>query len=124
MCTFGIHSCSHTVILPKHGSNGLNVKSNIYIHRTHSQVITAHHTSSLAIMEGAFMIIIGVMAIPMTVEITVMKKDVVCDTRWEETLCFIHIFIYLQDCDIKTVKYFKAKVYFSRGNTKFFPLRY
>ena len=56
----------------------------IYIHRTHSQVITVHHTSSLATMEGAFMIIIGVMAIAMTVEITVMKKDAVCDTRWEE----------------------------------------
>ena len=51
------------------------------------QVITVHHASSLVAMEGAFLILIGVMAI-MTVEITVMKMDV-SNGRYEETQCFI-----------------------------------
>ena len=49
-----------------------------------SQVITVRMTSSLVAMEGAFLIMIGVMAI-MTVEITVMKMDV-SNGRWEEIL--------------------------------------
>ena len=51
------------------------------------QVITVHHTSLLVPMEGAFLILIGVMAL-MTVEITVMKMDV-SNGRWEETRCSI-----------------------------------
>ena len=43
-----------------------------------------HHTSLLVTMEGAFLIIIGVMAI-MTVEITVMNMDV-SYRRGDETL--------------------------------------
>ena len=39
-----------------------------------------HCTSSRVTMEGAFLIIVGVMALT-TVEITVMKKDVVCDVK-------------------------------------------
>ena len=49
-----------------------------------SQVITVHHTSLHVTIEGALLIIIGVMAI-MIVEITVTKMDAVCDVRWEET---------------------------------------
>ena len=53
-----------------------------------SQVLTiVHRTNSLVTMEGAFLMILGVMAI-VTVEITVMKMDV-SDGRWEETH-FIH----------------------------------
>ena len=40
-----------------------------------SQVITVYPTSSLVTMEGAFLMIISVMA-QMTVEITVTKMDV------------------------------------------------
>ena len=49
-----------------------------------SQVIPVHVT-----MESAFILISGVMAM-MTVEITVMKKDV-GDGRWGETHCFAYI---------------------------------
>ena len=48
-----------------------------------SQAMSVQRTSSFVTMEGAFLIMIGVMAI-MTVEIAVMKKDAVCDVRWEE----------------------------------------
>ena len=77
----------------------MKLNPHMYIHPTCLQVITVHHTSSLATMEGAFMKIIGVMAMTMTVEITVMKKDVVCDARWGET-----VFLYMcsQNCDIIT----------------------
>ena len=50
-----------------------------------SQVITVHRL--LVTMEGAFLILVGVMAI-MTVEITVMKMNV-SNGRCEETQCFI-----------------------------------
>ena len=42
------------------------------------QIITAHRTSSLVTMESAFTMITGVITM-MTVEITVTKKDAVCD---------------------------------------------
>ena len=48
-----------------------------------SQVIAVHRTSLLVTMEGVFLVLTGVTTI-MTVEITVMKKDAVCDVRWEE----------------------------------------
>ena len=51
-----------------------------------SQVIAVHVK-----MESAFIMMVGVMAM-MTVEITVMKKDV-GDGRWEETHCFAHIIL-------------------------------
>ena len=51
---------------------------------TFLQVIAVHVT-----MEGALIMMVGVMAM-MTVEITVMKKDV-CDGRWGETHCFAHL---------------------------------
>ena len=54
---------------------------------THSQVITVHRISLLVTMEGAFLITIGVTTI-MTVEITVMKMDAVCDVKWEKTLFY------------------------------------
>ena len=50
-----------------------------------SQVIPVHVT-----IESALSMIVGVMAM-MTVEITVMKKNV-GDGRWGETRCFAHIF--------------------------------
>ena len=43
-----------------------------------SQIV--HPTSSFVTMEGVLLIIIGVTTM-MTVEITVMKKNVVCDVR-------------------------------------------
>ena len=52
----------------------------ILICKLTSQVITVDYTGSLVTMEGAFLIIVGVMAI-MTVEITVTKRDVVCDVK-------------------------------------------
>ena len=45
------------------------------------QQVTVQHTSSLVPMEGALLIMIGVMSI-ITVEITVTKMDV-SDGRWE-----------------------------------------
>ena len=56
----------------------------IYTH-VYSQV-TVGHTRPLVTMEGAFLNMLGVMAI-MTVETTVMKMDV-CDGRWEETVFY------------------------------------
>ena len=45
------------------------------------QKITVYRTSSHVTMDSVLMKVISVMAI-MTVEITVMKTDVVCDVRW------------------------------------------
>ena len=55
-------------------------KKYVLICKLISQVITVDHTGSLVTMEGAFLIIVGVMAIT-TVEITVTKRDVVCDMK-------------------------------------------
>ena len=47
----------------------------VYIYYIHPQILTV---SSFVTMESAFMMVIGVITM-MTVEITVMKKDAVCD---------------------------------------------